>query len=241
MPFVRVSRDKRGYEQISLMHASSRRGKPTKPRVLYVFRTPPGIKIGREPFDASVRREIEAQNPEVQFDWVKLSNIPVPSPDVEFWRERRRAEKAAKQARREAELEETQAESPEEAGPSSELQPAAGIDPSADSAAEDEALEKIDDEIDSGSDVEGVENGEAAIEVVAVAPPEAAPGDARPVERRRRRRRGGRRRHQRPAGQTASSGNDPAQSGPSSGAEPAPKAPAASEPSKVSEDPSKEA
>ena len=122
MPFVRVSRDKRGYEQISLIHASSRRGKPSKPRVLYVFRTPPGLKLGREPFDESIRREIEAQHPDVQFDWVKLSKIPVPSPDVEYWRERRRAEKAAKQARREADREDSMGEAREAAT-------ASGVDP----------------------------------------------------------------------------------------------------------------
>jgi hypothetical protein len=100
VPFVSVSRDKRGYEQISLMHVSARRGRPSKPRVLYVFRTPPGVKIGREPFDETIQRELEAQNPGIVFDWKKLSDIPVPAPDVEYWRERRKADKAAKIARR---------------------------------------------------------------------------------------------------------------------------------------------
>ncbi len=106
MPFVRVSRDKRGYETIYLVHTSQRRGRPPATRVLYAFRTPPGLRVGREPFDAEVRRTVEAQNPGVEFDWPRLSNIPAPPPDVEHWRERRRAEKAAKQARRAEELEE---------------------------------------------------------------------------------------------------------------------------------------
>ena len=100
MPFVKVSRDKRGYEQISLVHVSARRGRPSKARVLYVFRTPPGVKVGREPFDEAIQRELEAQNPGVVFDWKMLSNIPAPAPDVEFWRERRKADKAAKLARK---------------------------------------------------------------------------------------------------------------------------------------------
>src|SRR5262245_28625642 len=82
------------------MHASGRRGKPSKPRILYWFRTPPGVKVGREPFDEIVRRTIEAQNPGVAFDWKKLSVIPQAPVDVEYWRERRRNERAAKQARR---------------------------------------------------------------------------------------------------------------------------------------------
>src|SRR5204862_5839680 len=82
------------------MHAYGRRGKPSKPRVLYWFRTPPGIKVGREPFDETVRRTLEAQNPGIVFDWKKLSILPEVPPDVEHWRERRRSERAAKQARR---------------------------------------------------------------------------------------------------------------------------------------------
>src|SRR5436190_15445177 len=82
------------------MHAYGRRGKPSKPRILYWFRTPPGVKVGREPFDESVRRTLEAQNPGVVFDWKKLSVIPQAPVDIEYWREKRRAERAAKQSRR---------------------------------------------------------------------------------------------------------------------------------------------
>jgi hypothetical protein len=105
VPFVRVSRDKRGYEYIYLVHTSIRRGKPPRSRVLYWYRTPPGVRVGREPFDPSVRRELETQYPEIAFDWEKLRVLPPFPADVEHWRERRRAERAAKQARRAAELE----------------------------------------------------------------------------------------------------------------------------------------
>ena len=98
MPFVRVSRDKRGYEHIYLLEVSSRR--PSRPRILYWFRTPPGVRVGREPFDEPVRRALEAQNPDVTFDWKKLASDTLqPAPDVENWRERRRAEREAKRAR----------------------------------------------------------------------------------------------------------------------------------------------
>jgi hypothetical protein len=98
VPFVRVSRDKRGYEQTCLFEVSNRRS--SKPRLLYWFRTPPGIRVGREPFDEPVRRALEAQNPGVMFDWTKLASEGLPPPDVENWRERRRAEREAKRARR---------------------------------------------------------------------------------------------------------------------------------------------
>jgi hypothetical protein len=100
VPFLRFSRDKRGYEHVYLVHAHNRRGKPTRPRVLYWYRTPPGIKVGRQPFDEEVQRTLEAQNPGVIFDWKAIIATPMPPPETEHWRERRRVERAAKQAQR---------------------------------------------------------------------------------------------------------------------------------------------
>ena len=109
MAFVRVSRDKRGYEHIYLIDATTRRGKTSRPRVLYWFRTPPGVSVGREPFDESVRRTLEAQYPDVTFDWEQLRKTAIAAPDVEPWRERRRVERAAKQARQAGDRDETEA------------------------------------------------------------------------------------------------------------------------------------
>jgi hypothetical protein len=110
-----LTRDKRGYEHFYLVDTTpTRRGKPRN-RVLYWFRTPPNVKVGREPFTDSVRRELESQNPDVQFDWVKILATPIPSADVEKWRERRRAEKAAKAARRALDEPLEEAEEPEAA------------------------------------------------------------------------------------------------------------------------------
>jgi hypothetical protein len=101
VPFLRFSRDKRGYENIYLVHIQNRRGKPSRPRVLYWYRTPPGVKVGRPPFDEEARRRLEAQNPDVTFDWPTIIATPMPAPaEHEQWRERRRAERAAKQAQR---------------------------------------------------------------------------------------------------------------------------------------------
>ena len=107
MPSVRFSRDKRGYEYVYLVHTPIRRGKPGRSRVLYWYRTPPGVRIGRKPFDPDVQKLIEQQNPGLTFDWNAIVNTPMPPPDMtEYWRERRRAEKAARQERRAMESEE---------------------------------------------------------------------------------------------------------------------------------------
>jgi len=99
MAFFRFSRDKRGYEHFYLVEpVTNRRGK-TRPRVLYWYRTQPNIKVGRPPFDEDVRRALEAQNPSVSFDWPKIVSAPIPSADVDKWRERRRVERAEKAAR----------------------------------------------------------------------------------------------------------------------------------------------
>jgi hypothetical protein len=127
---LRFSRDRRGYEHVYLVQPD-RPGKGPG-RILYWFRSPPGIKVGRAPFDDELRRRIEAQNPGVTFDWPRLIAAPVPSPpaEQERWRERRdivRAEKAARAAR-EADISSSEvAESPPEESeePTPVSQPAA--------------------------------------------------------------------------------------------------------------------
>jgi len=127
MAFFRFSRDKRGYEHFYLVEPTTNRRGKSRPRVLYWFRTPPNVKIGREPFDDDVRRALEAQNPNVTFDWRKILETPIPSAEVEPWRERRRAERAARQSAHgvprdddhaapdEAAAEESESEAPAEA------------------------------------------------------------------------------------------------------------------------------
>lgn len=180
MPFVRVSRDKRGYEHIYLVHTAIRRGKPSRSRILYWFRTPPGVMVGREPFDPAVRRAIETQNPGVTFDWDKLVKMAVPPPDVEPWRERRRAERAARQARLSEERE------PEEAAP-------ADVESPSPLPLESDAMEAGMGPGEAQESVEPSEGEEAApAEDAAGAPPSAGSAE-QPRSRRRRRRRGGRR------------------------------------------------
>ncbi len=60
---VRFSRDKRGYEYVYLVHTPTRRGKPGRARVLYWYRTPPGVRIGRKPFDRRSPADARAAEP----------------------------------------------------------------------------------------------------------------------------------------------------------------------------------
>ena len=97
MAYLKFSRDKRGYEHFYLVQPSNR-GK-SRPRVLYWFRTPPGVKVGRSPFDPDMRRALEAQNPDVEFDWEAITHTPIPPPvEPERWRERRRVERAFRES-----------------------------------------------------------------------------------------------------------------------------------------------
>lgn len=68
MPYLRVVRDKRGYETTYLLHAP-RDGSHQESRVIYVFRSPGGVRVGRHVFDSEIRREIERQHPGIPFDW----------------------------------------------------------------------------------------------------------------------------------------------------------------------------
>ena len=68
MPFLRVIRDKRGYETTYLMHWF-RDGQRQRSKILYVFRSPGGVRVGRQVLEPEVLREIESQHPDVEFDW----------------------------------------------------------------------------------------------------------------------------------------------------------------------------
>ncbi len=179
MPAVRFSRDKRGYEYVYLVHTPTRRGKPGRTRVLYWYRTPPGVRVGRKPFDEEVQRTVEQQNPGVTFDWPAIIKAEMPPPDMtEFWRERRRLEKMARQERRAAEAEESG------------------------DAAEPDAPEPGDVEVGETAldapqaEVERVVTvADAAIEPPSESDAEGAgAAQTSPAQKKRRRRRGGRRR-----------------------------------------------
>ena len=58
-----------------------------------------GHQGGTRTVRRSVRRALEAQNPDITFDWRAILETPIPSADADKWRERRRAERAARNTR----------------------------------------------------------------------------------------------------------------------------------------------
>jgi hypothetical protein len=176
VPFLKFSRDKRGYEHFYLVQPSNR-GK-ARPRVLYWFRTPPNIKVGRSPFDPEMRRAIEAQNPDVAFDWEAIVRTPIPPPmEPERWRERRRVERALR-----AEESEEAASITVPSEPASQAQIPAEI------------VQTIEGPVQEPSAIEADEVSETTKPVAAsnVTSPATPDGGASRHGRRRRRRRRGR-------------------------------------------------
>src|SRR5688500_8635296 len=47
-------------------------------RVLYLFRSPPNVQIGRKSMDAEVREALEHTHPDLTFDWDGLLREPMP-------------------------------------------------------------------------------------------------------------------------------------------------------------------
>lgn len=85
---MRFSRDKRGYENTSVVHADKRRGR--RSRILYWFRTPPGVRVGRAAIDEEAIRLIEEHNPDIHFDWTRILKSPAGETPIERREQRRR-------------------------------------------------------------------------------------------------------------------------------------------------------
>ncbi|MCE2515024.1 MAG: hypothetical protein J4F37_08445 [Acidobacteria bacterium] len=79
MPFLRFARDARGYENTYVLHGF-RGGEHAGPRLLYWFRTPPNVRVGRLPLDETAIRAIEESNPELTFDWTKMLKVKPKAP-----------------------------------------------------------------------------------------------------------------------------------------------------------------
>lgn len=74
MPYLRFSRDKSGYENTYVLHTYRSGGKSNR-KLLYWFRTPPGVHMGRLPLDEDAIRAIEESNPNLSFDWGKMLKL----------------------------------------------------------------------------------------------------------------------------------------------------------------------
>ena len=78
MPFLRLTRDRRGFENTFLLHADH---PGAKARLLYWYRTAPGIALGRPALDEDAIRTIEENHPDIEFDWpaiLALSEVMTP-------------------------------------------------------------------------------------------------------------------------------------------------------------------
>jgi hypothetical protein len=90
VPFLRVIRDKRGYETTYLMHWY-KEGSRQRSRILYVFRSPGGVRVGRSSLEPEILRRLESQHPDIEFDWkAVLDNQQVVEPAVDQRRPRKR-------------------------------------------------------------------------------------------------------------------------------------------------------
>jgi hypothetical protein len=94
VPFLRIIRDKRGYETTYLMHWY-REGNKQRSRILYVFRSPGGVRVGRDALEPDVLRYLEEQYPDIDFDWksvVENQQVVEPHPEQRRLRKRRRGD-----------------------------------------------------------------------------------------------------------------------------------------------------
>lgn len=81
MAFLRLTRDRRGYENTFLLHASQPGARPT---VLYWYRSAPAVRVGRPALDEDAIRTIEEQHPEIEFDWPHILEVgAITEPEVE--------------------------------------------------------------------------------------------------------------------------------------------------------------
>jgi len=72
MPFIRLSRDRRGYEHLYLLHMDPRRGR-ARAALLYWARSPADLRVGREPLDRATQVRLERAHPDLVFDWTSLA------------------------------------------------------------------------------------------------------------------------------------------------------------------------
>jgi hypothetical protein len=73
VPFIRSTRDKRGYETTYVMHAYRPAQGPGRTRVLYLFRCPSHLRVGRRPLDEEAREALTHTHPDLVFDWAGLA------------------------------------------------------------------------------------------------------------------------------------------------------------------------
>jgi hypothetical protein len=63
-----------------VMHVYRSGSGPQRTRVLYLFRSPPNVRVGRRPLDPEVVEALEHTHPDLTFDWTTLLKEPPPQP-----------------------------------------------------------------------------------------------------------------------------------------------------------------
>jgi hypothetical protein len=77
VPYLRLTADRRGFENTFLLHVAA---PGEAPRVLYWYRTAPGLRIGRPALDDAAMRMLEAQYPDIDFDWPYILDMGTMTP-----------------------------------------------------------------------------------------------------------------------------------------------------------------
>ncbi len=201
MPFLRFARDRRGYESTYLVH-TYRSGRKTVSQVLYWFRTPPHVKVGRPALDEATMRAIEQAYPDLSFDWENLLKRRRPPPPAFEQRGggRRRAAAEPVRKRRMGTTKSTATRSVTVVATKPDRAAAAADGPAAVTA--DESLARR-------SGLDGADSGPERAESGAARAGETDTPANGPARRRRRSRRGGvrrTRRRKRPPGTSAEGG-----------------------------------
>ena len=78
-----------------------------RPRLLYWYRTAPGIGLGRSPLDEDASRTIEEQHPDIDFDWpaiLALAEVMTPEDEAQPSRPSASAHKSASARKNKREL-----------------------------------------------------------------------------------------------------------------------------------------
>ena len=77
MPHLRLTADRRGYENTYLLHSSA---PGERAKVIYWYRTAPGLRIGRPALDDGAMRTLEEQYPDIDFDWPYILDMASMTP-----------------------------------------------------------------------------------------------------------------------------------------------------------------
>jgi len=77
VPYLRLTADRRGFENTFLLHVAA---PGEAPRVLYWYRTAPGLRIGRPALDDGAMRMLEDQFPDIDFDWPYILDMGAMTP-----------------------------------------------------------------------------------------------------------------------------------------------------------------